>query len=269
MMAIALAAIVAIGLVYVFVTRDRGPGEDKLGGDQLAESEGRRDDRRCSSKRTYDAIELELFRQAAEARGTSRSAFDRIAAFATLRVEAPLLKDRDEELGSLRCSGRVALDLPPGTQVVGGRRTLAANLEYTIQPAADGSGDVVMLDGAEAIVGPLATLARAGSAAASAPVPEPAGEPSAGTVLVGPPPAAPPPPVPVPGPLPPRSPEAAPPPPPEPAPRTTASNVRPSFNCRNARTRGEIAVCGDAGLAALDRQMAAQYGRAASAAARS
>jgi uncharacterized protein len=36
-------------------------------------------------------------------------------------------------------------------------------------------------------------------------------------------------------------------------------SAQPSFSCANARTRGEIAVCGDAGLAALDRQMAAQY----------
>ena len=44
-------------------------------------------------------------------------------------------------------------------------------------------------------------------------------------------------------------------------PRTTAS---PSFNCRRARTRGEIAVCGDAGLASLDRQMASQFNRSVS-----
>src|SRR5206468_11888026 len=38
--------------------------------------------------------------------------------------------------------------------------------------------------------------------------------------------------------------------------------ARPSFDCTNARTRGELAVCNDAGLATLDRQMAAEYGRA-------
>jgi uncharacterized protein len=37
---------------------------------------------------------------------------------------------------------------------------------------------------------------------------------------------------------------------------------RPSFNCRYARTRGEIAICKNGGLASLDRQMAAQYYRA-------
>ena len=51
-------------------------------------------------------------------------------------------------------------------------------------------------------------------------------------------------------------PEAATPPPQEPA----AS--RPSFDCGSARTRGEIAVCNDNGLAALDLNMATQYRRA-------
>jgi len=36
---------------------------------------------------------------------------------------------------------------------------------------------------------------------------------------------------------------------------------RPSFDCANARTRGEIAVCQDSGIAALDVNMAAQYRR--------
>jgi uncharacterized protein len=48
-----------------------------------------------------------------------------------------------------------------------------------------------------------------------------------------------------------------------PAPRPPATGAaRPSFNCRYARTRGEIAVCRDSGLAALDRQMASQFYRA-------
>ena len=46
-----------------------------------------------------------------------------------------------------------------------------------------------------------------------------------------------------------------------PAPARIAS-VRPSYNCRYARTRSEVAVCGDAGLATLDRQMAAQFSTA-------
>jgi len=37
---------------------------------------------------------------------------------------------------------------------------------------------------------------------------------------------------------------------------------RPSFDCGKARTRGEIAVCQDSGLSALDMNMTTQYRRA-------
>ena len=40
------------------------------------------------------------------------------------------------------------------------------------------------------------------------------------------------------------------------------ATARPSFDCANAQSRGEMAVCSDAGLAALDRSMTAQYRRA-------
>jgi uncharacterized protein YecT (DUF1311 family) len=47
-----------------------------------------------------------------------------------------------------------------------------------------------------------------------------------------------------------------------------ASNYpgRPSFDCASARSQGEIAVCSDTGLSALDINMAAQYRRALAAA---
>ena len=61
---------------------------------------------------------------------------------------------------SVNCSGSLSLDLPPGVAAVGGRRTLTADIDYTVQPAADGSGDVVLLRNADAIIAPLATLAR-------------------------------------------------------------------------------------------------------------
>lgn len=37
------------------------------------------------------------------------------------------------------------------------------------------------------------------------------------------------------------------------------ATARPSFNCANARTRGEIAVCRSERLATLDRRMAAEF----------
>lgn len=212
---------------------------------------------RCGSQRTYDRIKLELFRVAAQTRGGDRGVFDRLAAYASVRVERPLMKQSDEELGTVRCTGRLSLDLPPGTAVVGGRRTLSADIDYVLQPAADGSGDVVLLEGADPIVIPLATVARTGEAVAEAPAPMP---PVAdqGSAL---PPVLPPAadggsaqPQPVPAPR-----EAA----PAPAPQAAA---RPSFNCRYARTSGERAVCSDGQLASLDRAMASQFYRALAAA---
>ena len=49
---------------------------------------------------------------------------------------------------------------------------------------------------------------------------------------------------------------------PSPAPVQTVA--RPSFNCAYARSQGEIAICNDANLAALDRAMAAEFSRALS-----
>ena len=49
--------------------------------------------------------------------------------------------------------------------MVGGRRSLMSDVDYTVQPAADGSGNVVLLRNADAVIAPLATLARVGQAA--------------------------------------------------------------------------------------------------------
>ena len=75
-------------------------------------------------------------------------------------MENPVLESEDKDSGAINCTGSLSLDLPPGVAVAGGRRTLTANIDYTLQPAADGSGDVILLRNADAIVAPLATLAR-------------------------------------------------------------------------------------------------------------
>ena len=195
---------------------------------------------RCASQRTYDLIKRDLFRQAARVRGSDEAAFGQLAAYSTARVESPLVTSGSPIGGQVGCSARLSLDLPPGVEVVGGRRTLSADIEYSLQPAADGTGDVVLLKGADPIVIPLATLARVRG---GQPVQPPAGvEPE-----------------PVPRDQEPRLPQSTP-------PTVQPGDVQPSFDCRAARTGSEIAVCRNAGLAALDRQMAAQYQRAIAAA---
>ena len=253
-----LLALLLIGFFAYRLTR-AGPAEDRLNeagaaSENAAAAEGPAE--RCATQRTYESIKQQLFRRAAQVRGTDQAAFDRLAAYAVVRVDAPVLKRQDEELGTQVCSGNVSIDLPPGVAVVGGRRTLTAEMDYALQPAADGTGDVVTLSGADGIVVPLATLARTGTQPGLPQAVQP-GQPLPQAV----PPGSPQQPAPVPVPIAP-APTPAPTPAPraEPAPASPrAAAARPSFNCVNARTRGERAVCGDPELASLDRLMAAQY----------
>jgi len=245
--AIALAVLLlAIGVALLL--QGRSGGDDRLTGNEVAAT-GEDPEQRCSGQATYDRIKRELFRRAAEVRGSDQSAFDRIGSYSSLRVEAPILRDDNRSVGSVTCSATFWLDLPPGVAVVGGRTSLSAEILYTIQPAADGSGTVITLANAEEIITPLATLARTGAPASASDEAiaggevEPA-EPSDPLAPLPPPAPAPP------APAAPAAPDAA---------RPSAS---PSFNCANARTAGEIAVCRSPALAALDRSMAAQYSAA-------
>ena len=241
--AIALAALILL-IVGMMVIGNRSSEDDRLSNEGTAS----RDDpeARCASQATYDLIKRDLFRRASSLRGSGQAAFDSVAASSSIRVESPLLRDEDAGIGNVTCNATVTLDLPPGLAVVGGRRSLSADVLYTIQPAADSSGDVLTLSNAEEIVTPLATLGR------TAPV---EADPLANAVEEAAPPVDP------------LAPTV------EPAPSTsepigqepaTAARAQPSFNCANARTRGEVAVCNDDGLAALDRRMAAQFGSALS-----
>ena len=241
---LALGGIVLLLLIVWFFSTRGSADQDKLTGNELASAPQASPEKRCASKATYDLIKRELFRRAAQVRGSDQAAFDQLSAHAVVRMENPVMESEDENTRAVNCSGSLSIDLPPGVAVVGGRRSLSADVDYAVQPAADGSGAVVLLRNADAIVTPLATLARVAAAprppAADAPAPEPA-EPA----LPQPPEA-----VIVPGPT-------------EPAP-VRQGQARPSFNCGAARTRGEVAVCRDAGLASLDRQMAAQFNGAMS-----
>lgn len=254
-----IGALIVLVLLVAYLASSRNAAQDKLTENELAQGgtseQGQQPakatpEKLCASNGTYDLIKRELFRRAAQLRGSDQAAFDQLSAYAVVRMENPVLESRDSSTGGVNCSGTLSLDLPPGVAIVGGRRTLSADVDYTVQPAADGSGNVVLLRNADTIIGPLATLARTGGTAPppQAPVSAP---PQAPTT------AAPQQPQPAPA-QPPRTPIQ--PQPPRPAP--ASSGAHPSFDCSKARTKGEIAVCSNAGLAALDRNMAAQYRRA-------
>ena len=238
-----IGGLLLLVLVIVYFATRGNADQDKLTNANVTASTAASHEKACASKATYELIKRELFKRAAQLRGSDQGAFGRLSGYAVARMENPVMEREDRTTGAVHCTGSLSLDLPPGVAVVGGRRTVEADLDYTVQQAADGSGPVVLLSNADAIITPLATLVRVGQ-----PAPEPT-PPAATTeietpAIVAPAPAVPPPaasPVPTP---------------------SRPVGGQPSFNCGNARTRGEIAVCGDSGLATLDRNMAVQYGRA-------
>ncbi len=237
-----LAGLVVLLLLIAYFASSHDPDQDKLKDFEITSTSSRADqspEKRCSSKATYDLVKRDLFRRAAQLRGSDQAAYDRLAAYASLRMENPVLEGENEATGAVSCSGSLSLDVPPGVAVAGGRRSLTSDVDYTVQPAADGSGTVVLLRNADGIIAPLATLTRNSEPQQ----PAGSGQDLSRAEEVGAPEA-----------------EVSAAPAPPAAPRPMAA--RPSFNCANASTRGEIAVCSDAGLASLDRNMAAQYGRA-------
>lgn len=243
-----IGGLVLLVLVVAYFATRGNPNQDKLTNRNVATaapgSPAR--DKLCASSATYDLMKRELFRRAAQVRGSDQASFDKLSAAAVVRMDNPVMESQDSSTGAVNCSGSLSIDLPPGVAVVGGRRTLTSNVDYTVTPAADGSGNVVLLRNADAIVTPLATLAQVNEPAPEQPQDLTAtNETVSDGASLAPQPAQPAPQTP------PNSPAA---------PRPTSA--RPSFDCGSARRPGEIAVCNSAGLAALDRQMAAEYGRA-------
>jgi len=228
---------------------------DPPGAKSEAELRAERDQRirrACSSAATYDRLKELAFDEAARIRGRDPRELDALAAASVVRMEDPVPKSRDETLNVTVCRGRFILELPPGVEnAFDGQRRLSADIEYAAQAAADGSGLVYHMEGAEPIIYRLATAGGVlPRVVAQAPQPAPASVPAP------PAPQARPQPEPRGNPAPQQEAAAAPKAEAQPEARSPRS---PSFNCGYARTRSERLVCSHAGLAARDRQMAALY----------
>ena len=231
----------------------------------------------CGSNATYGRLKEVAFEEAVRLRNADPANLDTLAQNSVVRMENPVVLSRDKELNVTVCSGRFILELPPGSEAAfGGERRLTANIEYSAQAAADGSGLVYQIRRAEPIIQKLAAFNLRGGPApvppsapraaeyaeATAPPPPAAEAPPAPPEPSAAPPeprrpaaiprAAPPAPRPAPAPLPPRRVE-----PREPAATATRSN--PSFNCRFARSSSERRVCSSDRLAAKDRAMSSLF----------
>ena len=244
---------------------------------EVAQKHKSPDQAACASNATYSRLKEVAFEEAVRIRSADPANLDTLAAHSVVRMENPVVLSRDEDLNVTVCSGRFILELPPGAETAfGGERRLMANIEYAAQAAADGSGLVYQIRGAEPIVQKLAAFDLRGQAyrppvapaedvelakgpaapAVAPPAPEPA-------LVAAPPPSAPRAPTaraPTPAPVPPARPKSqAAPRASQPAPVRAAATSRPSFNCRYARSSSERMVCSSDRLAAKDRAMSSLF----------
>lgn len=231
-----------------------GAAEARL---QRAKSMAQRLKNACSSQATYDRLKQVAFDEAIQIRNADPVNLDTLSTHSLVRVENPVVKSREETLDVTVCSGRLILQVPPGAErAFDGRKQLVADVEYAAQAAADGSGLVYQIKGAEPIVHRLATFDLRSEAYRPAASPPSAmtADPTEVTAveqqrtaqrLVLPSKATP-------------SPTAV-------ASAASgsvsrqASAATPSFNCRVARSRSERMVCSSDHLASLDRQMSSQF----------
>src|SRR4051794_21165521 len=160
-----LAGLVVLLLVIAYFATNRDSDQDKLREGQVTSARSASPEKRCATQATYELIKRELFRRAAQLRGSDQAAYDKLATFAAIRMENPVLESEDRNTGALNCSGSLSLDLPPGVAVAGGRRTLIADVDYAIEP-----GGNVTLRNADTTMAPLAALSRVAQPAPEAAV---------------------------------------------------------------------------------------------------
>lgn len=217
----------------------------------------------CASQLTYARLKEYVFDEAARIRNSDPRRLDRLAAYSVVRMDDPVVKSRDDQLNVTVCTGQFVLNLPPGIQdAFDGQPVIQADVEYAAQAAADGSGLVYSMTGAEPIIYRLATLGLSAlpgppiTPAAVAEVekeapeivaaePRPKLQPAVPAVTNARKATA-------------KAPEVAAARVPEPLPSSKVGGS-PSFKCRHAKTPSEKMVCGSGSLAAADRRMSAVY----------
>ncbi|HEX8533012.1 MAG TPA: hypothetical protein VF662_02500 [Allosphingosinicella sp.] len=269
--------VLAVGAFGWSLTRGYEKKKDEVQSAALPGAQKNPDQAACGSNATYGRLKEVAFEEAVRLRNADPANLDTLAENSVVRMENPVVMSRDEDLNVTVCSGRFILELPPGAEAAfGGQRRLTANIEYSAQSAADGSGLVYQIRGAEPIIQKLAAFNLRG---APSQLPSAAQQPTEYVEAAPPPPpaASAPPAAPAPATAPPPAPAAprtapsvaprpAPPPAPAPAPKVerrepvrTAARSNPSFNCRFARSSSERQVCSRDRLAAKDRAMSSLF----------
>lgn len=210
----------------------------------------------CGNSAASGLIRDELFRRAVQVGGGNAAELGRVAPHAVVRIESPT--SRTASAGAAGCHGFVAIDLPPGLVVDGGRSNLTAEIVYGLVETSGGDLRLANLTGTNRIVRSLATLSPGPRPAA------PVVEPIAPVQLSAarPPAVEPAPAKSIDKPAGQKLASASDPSTPETAKASASANQatnQASFSCKFAKSAAEKTICGSSNLSALDRQAALLY----------
>jgi len=104
-------------------------------------AEAKRQQTACASSLAYERPKGLVFNRAIDQRGGDRLGLDMLADYSFARIEDPVVKGRDRALEITRCGGRFILQMAPGaSRAFAGEDRLQADIDYTAQAAADGTG---------------------------------------------------------------------------------------------------------------------------------
>jgi hypothetical protein len=146
-----VALVLAAGLGGCAKPKQSDPQEE-----QAARQQTKRHEAACASRIANDRVKSFLF-DAARRLNRDRANLDTLEDYSSARMEEPTVAGWDQELDVTKCAARLILMLPPGAERgFANERQLQENIAYTAQPAADGSGLVYKVQGAEPIIDKLA-----------------------------------------------------------------------------------------------------------------
>lgn len=160
--------VVLILLLWLLLARgDDGPAEPVVVNDVLNESVAPLPGPElCASEPIYRQIRDIVFDRAIERFEGDPASLNSLRDAASVRMQYPVLRDYDADIQRADCSGRLILDIPPAAQdEFGGASALQGDLQFTLQPAADGGHAVVEIGGVEVVVQRI--VAAAGQLAAA------------------------------------------------------------------------------------------------------
>src|SRR5438034_7236280 len=87
-----LGGLVVLLLLIAYFATVRSSEQDKVTSNEVSEAQisAPSGEKHCSNQATYDLVKRELFRRAAQQRGSDEAAYDRLAGVAFVRMENPV-----------------------------------------------------------------------------------------------------------------------------------------------------------------------------------